>query len=74
MYAAGRPVSNFARPDDFVPERHLPDTPCEFRNDELKGCKLLFNAPLLIQTGSNYQCTTVLYRPPQLYWQELSLR
>jgi cytochrome P450 len=37
MYAAGRSSSNFARPSDFVPERHLPDAPEEFRNGKLKA-------------------------------------
>jgi cytochrome P450 len=37
MYAAGRSSTNFARPSDFVPERHLPDTPEEFRNGKPKA-------------------------------------
>ncbi|KAF2099150.1 cytochrome P450 CYP3/CYP5/CYP6/CYP9 [Rhizodiscina lignyota] len=47
-HAAYRYEENFARPDEFIPERWLPDAPAEFRNDKrevvqpfmvgLRGC------------------------------------
>ena len=34
QYAANRDPANFARPEDFVPERWLADAPAEFAKDD----------------------------------------
>lgn len=37
LWAGGRSAANFSRPNEFLPERYLPDAPEEFKNDNRKG-------------------------------------
>lgn len=45
MYAGGRSPTHFFRPEEFLPERYLPDPPEEFKNDNLKSYQVFSLEP-----------------------------